>query len=444
MKSAVLLFLLIASVCVAQKNMDTLIEKEYPSLDAIYKRVHSNPELSYHEEKTSQMVADELRKAGYDVTDHVGKYADPSLSGYGVVAVMKNGPGPTVLVRADMDALPVEEKTGLPYASTAKGKADDGADVPVMHACGHDIHSTILVGTARILAQVKDSWKGTLILIGQPAEERAPGGAQAMLKDGLYTRFPKPDYCLSLHDNAALETGKVGYGEGYIFAAVDTIDITVRGSGGHGAYPHLTKDPVVMAAELVLALQTIVSREVQPGEPAVITVGSIHGGTKHNIIPDEVKLQLTVRSYKKETRDLLLNSIQRITRAVSQAGGGREPVIDLHADAYVPATYNNPDLVRKCVTAFNAALGKDNVVPVAPTMGGEDFSRYSLEDLSVPSVQFWLGAVDPAKVAESKKTGQPLPSLHSSLFAPVPEPTIKTGIKAMSAAVLNLMKPQKR
>lgn len=442
MKYAISILLLFASVCFAQNKMDTWIDQSYPSLDAIYKNLHTNPELSYQEEKTSQMVAGELREAGYEVTDHLGKYPDPKLTGYGVVGVLKNGPGPTVLVRTDMDALPVEEKTGLPYASTAKGKADDGTEVSVMHACGHDIHTTVFVAVARYLASIKSLWRGTLIMVGQPAEERAPGGAQALLADGLYTKFPKPDYCLALHDNAGLETGKVGYGEGYIFAAVDTVDITVRGTGGHGAYPHLTKDPIVMASELVLALQTIVSREVTPGDPAVITVGSIHGGTKHNIIPDEVHLQITVRSYKKETRDLLLNSIQRITKAISQAGGGKDPVIDLHPDALVPATYNNPDLVKKTVPALIAAVGKDNVVPVAPTMGGEDFSWYSLDDLSVPSFQFWIGAVDPAKVAESKKTGQPLPSLHSSLFAPVPESTIKTGFKAMSAAVLNLMKKQ--
>lgn len=419
--------------------MDTLVDKEYPSLDAIYEDLHTHPELSYQEKRSSQIVADELRKVGFEVTDHFGKYPDPSLKGYGIVAVMKNGAGPTVLVRTDLDALPVEEKTGLPYASTAKGKADDGTDVPVMHACGHDIHMTVFIGTARLLSQLKSQWRGTLVLIGQPAEERAPGGAEAMLKDGLYSKFPKPDYCLGLHDNAGLETGKVGYGDGYIFAGVDTVDITIRGAGGHGAYPHLTKDPVVMAAETVLALQTIVSREVPPTESAVVTVGSIHGGTKHNIIPDEVHLQLTVRTYKKEVRDLVLNSIQRITKGISEAGGGKEPVIDLHPDAYVPAVYNNPDLVKKTVPAFIATLGKDNVIPIPPVMGGEDFSWYSLADLSVPSFQFWIGAVDPAKVAESKKTGQPLPSLHSSLFAPVPEPTIKTGIKAMTAAVLNLL-----
>lgn len=424
--------------------MDKLVDKEYPSLDTIYKDLHTHPELSYQEARSSQIVADELRKAGFEVTDHFGKYADPALVGYGIVAVMKNGAGPTVLVRTDLDALPVEEKTGLPYSSTAKGKADDGTDVPVMHACGHDIHMTVFIGTARLLSQLKNQWKGTLILIGQPAEERAPGGAEAMLKDGLYSKFLKPDYCLALHDNAGLETGKVGYGDGYIFAGVDTVDITVRGAGGHGAYPHLTKDPVVMAAETVLALQTIVSREVPPTESAVVTVGSIHGGTKHNIIPDEVHLQLTVRTYKKEVRDLVLNSIQRITKGISEAGGGKEPIIDLHPDAYVPAVYNNPDLVRKTVPAFIAAVGKDNVVPLGPVMGGEDFSWYSLADLSVPSFQFWIGAVEPAKVAESKQTGQPLPSLHSSLFAPVPEPTIKTGIKAMTAAVLNLLTPAKK
>ena len=443
MKLAIVLVLLMSTISFAESTMDAWVNHEYASLETIYKQIHTHPELSYDEINTSALIAAELKKAGYEVTDHFGQYIDPKRTSYGVVGVMKNGNGPVVMVRTELDALPVEEKTGLPYASKAKGKNDDGEEVPVMHACGHDVHMTIFVGVARALAAQKNVWHGTLIMIGQPSEERAPGGAQAMLNAGLFTKFPKPDYCLSLHDNAFLETGKVGWGEGYVFAGVDTVDITMRGAGGHGAYPQNTKDPVVMAAELVLALQTIVSREVTPGEPAVVTVGSIHGGTKHNIIPDEVKLQITVRSYKKETRELLLTSIQRIANGIAQAAGapaGREPIIDLHPDAYVPATYNNPDLVRRLVPVFVAELGEQNVVQIPPLMGGEDFSWFALADHSVPTFQFHLGAVDPAKVAESKQSHTPLPSLHSSLFAPVPEPTIKTGVKAMTAAVLNLLK----
>ena len=338
--------------------------------------------------------------------------------------------------------MPVEEKTNLPYASKVKAMNDAGQEVSVMHACGHDIHMTVFIGTARALVSQKDRWKGTLVLIGQPAEERGPGGAEAMLNDGLYTRFPKPDYCLAFHDSASLATGKISYVEGFALANSDTVDITVRGVGGHGAYPHTTKDPVVIASEIVIALQTIVSREVQAGDPAIVTVGSIHGGTKNNIIPDEVKLQLTVRSYKMETRGLALKSIERITKGIAQAFGvppDREPMIDFHAEEFYPATFNNPELVQRMAKVLETALGKNNVVPTSPQMGGEDFGRFSLEDHSVPSAIFWLGAVDPKRIEESEQSHQPLPSLHSSLFAPVPEPTIKTGVKAMTAMVLDLM-----
>jgi hippurate hydrolase len=424
----------------AQDNsVDSLIQKEYSSLESLYKHLHSNPELSYHEEKTSARIAEELKKLGFEVTEGFGNYLEPNRTAYGIVAVMKNGSGPTVMVRTDLDGLPMEEKTGMPYASKTKTKNDEGLEVSVMHGCGHDMHMTVFVGTARVLSSMKNMWKGTLIMIGQPAEERAPGGASAMLRAGLYSKFPKPDYVLALHNHASLPAGKVAWVEGYALASVDTVDITIHGVGGHGAYPADTKDPVVIAAETVMALQTIVSREVQPGEAAVVTVGSIHGGTKHNIIPDDVKLQLTVRSYKKEVREVLLRGIERITKGIAQAAGvppGKEPVIDLHSDAYLPATYNNPDLVRKTLPAFESALGKENVISTDPVMGAEDFSYYSLEDLSVPSFIFWLGTVDAKRI----QSGEKLPSLHSSQFAPVPEPTIKTGVKAMTAAVLNLMK----
>ena len=436
----ILILLLLTSIAFAQNStVDSLINKEYPSLESLYKDLHTHPELSYDEVNTSAKIAEELRKLGFEVTEKFGKYLDPKRTSYGIVAVMKNGSGPTVMVRTDLDGLPMEEKTGLPYASKAKGKNDEGLEVPVMHGCGHDMHMTVFVGTARVLSASKNLWKGTLILIGQPAEERAPGGAPAMLRDGLYTKFPKPDYVLALHNGASIPTGQVGWVEGYALASVDTVDITIRGVGGHGAYPADTKDPIVIAAETIMALQTIVSREVPPGEAAVVTVGSIHGGTKHNIIPDDVKLQLTVRSYKKEVRTILLSAIERITKGIAQAAGvpaGKEPIIDLHPDATLPATYNNPELVRKTVPALEAALGKSNVLPTIPVMGSEDFSFYSQEDLSVPCFMFWLGTVKPERV----QSGEKLPSLHSSQFAPVPEPTIKTGIKAMTAAVLNLMK----
>ncbi len=424
------------------QEIDPLIAKEYPSLEALYKHLHSNPELSHQEEKTSARIAEELRKAGYEVTERFGQYPkDSGKTAYGVVGVMKNGDGPTILVRTDLDGLPIEERTGLPYASKVKGKADDGSDVSAMHGCGHDIHMTSFVGTARVLNALKDQWKGTLLLIGQPSEEKDPSGAEAMLEGGLYTKFPKPDYCLALHDDASMEAGNVAVVPGYALANVDSVDITIRGTGGHGAYPHTTKDPVVIAAETVVAFQTIVSREIPPTDPAVVTVGSIHGGTKHNIIPDEVKLQLTVRSYRKEIREQLLKSIERITRGIAEAAGvpkNREPLIEITRG--YPATYNNPELSAKLYELFTKTLGKDNVVEKKPVMGAEDFAYYSLEDHSVPAVIYWIGAVDPKKFAEYTKAGKTLPSLHSSEFAPLPEPTIRTGIKSMTSAVLELMK----
>jgi hippurate hydrolase len=436
----VFLLFLSTAVWAQTTQMDTFIQREAASLLALYKHLHSNPELSYHEVNTSARIAEELRKLGFEVTERFGQHADPKHTAYGVVAVMKNGTGPTVMVRTDLDGLPIEEKTGLEYASKAKGKNDHGQEVPVMHACGHDMHMTVFVGTARVLNEMKDQWKGTLIMIGQPSEERAPGGASAMLRAGLYSKFPKPDYVLAIHNSASLAAGTVGWVEGYAMAGVDTVDITIRGVGGHGASPADTKDPIVMAAETVMALQTIVSREVRPGEAAVVTIGSIHGGTKHNIIPDDVHLQLTVRSYKKEIRELLLSSIRRITNGIAQVAGvpeGKEPVFDFHPDAYLPAVYNNPDLARKTISALEEALGKDQIVPLSPVTISEDFSMYTLEDQSVPTFLFWLGTVDPERIQAG---GERLPTLHSNQYAPVPEPTIRTGVKAMSAAVLNLMK----
>ena len=355
---------------------------------------------------------------------------------------MKNGPGPTVLVRTDMDALPVEEQTGLPYASTVTTKNDKGDEVHVMHACGHDAHMSAFIGTARALAKLKDQWHGTIVFVGQPAEE-ALGGARALLADGLYTKFPKPDFALGFHDRAEMEIGHLGVAEGYTYANVDSVNITVRGVGGHGAYPHKTKDPVVISAEIVLALQTIASRENNPLDPVVVTVGSIHGGTKHNIIPDEVKLQLTVRTYKADVRERTLAAIDRIAKGIATTAGvppERAPVVDVLKDEFTPATYNNPELTKRLVAVWKKVLGAENVEATAPTMGGEDFSEYSLPDHSIPACDFHIGAVDPAKIAESKKSGTPLPSLHSSKFAPIPEPTIRIGIVGMTSAVLELTK----
>jgi len=425
----------------AQQSLDSLIESNINSLVTTYKTLHAAPELSHREEKTSSLVAREFRSLGYTVTEHLGKYEKSEWTGYGVVAVMKNGAGPTVLVRTDMDALPVEENTQLDYASKVKTKNDAGQDVSVMHACGHDIHITTMLGTARMLAALKDQWSGTLILLGQPAEETIDG-ARAMLRDGLYSRFPKPDFVIALHDSADLEAGVVGYTPGYALSNSTNIDIKIRGIGGHGSRPESAKDPIVLAAQLVLALQTIVSRENSPLDPAVVTVGSIHGGTRYNIIPDEVNLQLTVRSYKEEVRQKLLASIERITKGTAMAAGipeDRAPIIKVSQTEVTAATYNDPALTERLVATFVKTLGANNVVKVAPTMGSEDFGYLSLNQ-QIPSTMFWLGAVDPAKVKESKQTGRPLPSLHSSLFAPLPEPTLRTGVKAMTSAVLELMK----
>lgn len=419
-----------------------MIEQHISSWVATYKLLHAAPELSHHEAKTAAFLAKELRALGYDVTERVGKYDRPELTNYGVVAVMKNGTGPTLLVRTDMDALPVEEKTGLAYASKVRMNNDAGQEVPVMHACGHDIHVTTMIGTARMLAALKDQWRGTLVLIGQPAEE-VIDGAKSLLADGLYTRFPKPDYAIALHDSADLETGKVGYTPGYAMASSTSVDIKLRGIGGHGSRPDSAKDPIVLAAQVVLGLQTIVSRENSPLDPAVVTVGSIHGGTKHNIIPDEVNLQITVRAYREEVRLRIMASIERITKGIAEAAGiptDLMPIVKSSPSEVTPSMYNDPALSERLASAFVKALGQDNVVKQPQIMASEDFARYSLEGHQIPTVIFWLGAVDPAKVKQSRETGTPLPSLHSALFAPVPEPTIRTGVKAMTSAVLELLK----
>jgi len=437
-----LLFALSTAVpAVAQQSLDAMVDREITSLVATYKMLHASPELSHREEKTSAFFATQLRALGYTVTEHIGKYDRPGLTGYGVVAVMKNGDGPTVLVRTDLDALPVEEKTGLPYASTVKAKNDAGQDVGVMHACGHDIHITNMLGTAKVLAQLKEQWHGTLVLIGQPAEETVDG-ARAMLADGLYTRFPKPDFAIALHDSADVEAGRVVYCPGYAMASSTSIDVVIRGLGGHGSKPEATKDPIVMAAEIILQLQTIVSRENSPLDPAVVTVGSIHGGTKRNIIPDEVTLQLTTRTFKEDVRLRIIASIERIAKGVALAAGvpeDRAPIIKVVESENAPALYNDPKLTERVTTAIGRAIGTDNVTKVAPLMGSEDFGRFSL-DRQIPAFMFWLGAIEPSRVEASRKSGKPLPSLHSSLFEPLPEPTLRTGVRAMTAAVLELMK----
>ena len=439
-KASLLLCLLLPFTVNAQQlSIDAMIDRDIASMLSTYKMLHAAPELSHREEKTSLFFAAELRKLGYTVTERLGKFDNPDWKGYGVVAVMVNGTGPTVLVRTELDALPVEEKTGVPYASKVRVKNDAGVEVAVMHACGHDIHMTSLLGTAKILSELKSQWQGTLILLGQPSEESGDG-ARALLKDNLYTRFPRPDFAIALHDKPELETGKVGYTPGYAMASATSIDIKIRGVGGHGSAPETTKDPIVAAAQFVLALQTIVSRENSPLDPAVVTVGSIHGGTRYNIIPDEVDLQLTVRTYKEDVRQKILASIERIVRGAAMAAGipeDRAPIVKVSEGT--TSTYNEPKLLERLTPALKRALGDENVVQMPPMMASEDFGYLSL-DQKIPATIIWLGASDPLKVKQHRETGAALPGLHSALFAPVPEPTLRTGVKATTAAVMELMK----
>lgn len=424
----------------AQSELDQKADRNMASWLATYKHFHENPELSTQEKETSAVVATTLRSLGYEVTDHFGQYEDPNLVSYGVVGVLKNGPGPTVYVRTDMDALPVRENTGLPYASkvTVKRATDE---VGVMHACGHDLHMTVFLGTAKMLAEGKNNWSGTVVMIAQPAEESA-GGAAAMLRAGLYEKFPKPDYVLALHDNATLPVGQVAWHEGTMLAGADVVDIVVRGYGGHGAAPHMTKDPIVIAAELVVFLQAVVSREEDPLQPTVVTVGSFQAGTKANVIPDEAHLQLSVRTMSPEHRQKTLEAIRRAANGVAEAAGvpaDRVPIITISAHG-VPPTVNDPALTRRIAGAMEKELGKENVVPGIPIMASEDFSLFALSEPKPPTSMFWLGAVDPAKIKDAKEQGTRLPSLHSSEFAPVPEPAIRTGVRAMTSAVMDLLK----
>ncbi|MBI3882531.1 MAG: amidohydrolase [Verrucomicrobia bacterium] len=416
----------------AHAETSALVKKESASLLDLYRHLHANPELSFQEVKTSARLAEELGKAGFKVTTRVG--------GHGVVAVLKNGDGPTLLLRSDLDGLPVKEITGLPFASKARATDSTGAEVDVMHACAHDVHITCLTGAARVLAAMKDQWRGTLVLIGQPAEEKV-GGARAMLKDGLFTRFPRPDHCVALHVASDQPAGTLGYVEGYALANVDTVDISVRGIGGHGAWPHMTKDPIVLAAQIVLALQTIVSREVQPGEPVVVTVGSIHGGAKHNIISDEVKLQLTLRSYSDKVRAQLLEAIRRQTRGLALAAGlpdDKLPVVTV-TDESSPALYNDPALTKRLAGVYEKWFGAGNVMARKPVMGAEDFSEFGRTEHKIPVTMFWLGTVSPEVFKASMAGGKGLPALHSGLFRPDAEPCIQTGVTALVAATLELL-----
>lgn len=408
--------------------------KEAQRLEELYRHLHANPELSFHEVETAKTMAEQLRGAGFQVTEQVG--------GTGVVGVLENGPGKTILVRADMDALPVPERTGLDYASKVRTTDDAGLDVPVMHACGHDMHMTVWAGTAAYLAAHPELWSGTLVFIAQPAEERG-AGAKAMLDDGLLQRFPKPDYCLALHVDGKLPVGTIGSCPGYALGNVDSVDIRIPGKGGHGSTPHVTHDPIVLASRIVMGLQTIVSREVPPVEDAVVTVGSFHGGAKHNIIPDVAELKITVRSYKPEIRRLVLDAIARTARGEAVAAGFPEdlmPVVTVSEQEFTPATYNDPEFVARIDARFRQALGADAVVPVPAIMGGEDFGRYG-PAAECPSYIFWLGVAAVDRWQAAQDGGPALPGTHNSSFAPESRGSIRTGVTAMTEAVLELLPP---
>ncbi len=402
------------------------IEQEYPKLLETYHWLHQNPELSFQEVQTAAKIAELWRADGYEVTTKVG--------GHGIVGVLKNGDGPIVMLRTDLDALPVTEQTQLPYASDRRVDLAGGGTTGVMHACGHDIHMTNLVGTARYLSQHKDLWSGTLMLIGQPAEERG-AGARAMLGDGLFTRFPKPDFAVALHCSDDKPAGTVALLAGYALANVDSVDITVKGRGGHGSAPHTTIDPVIQAAELIVSLQTIVSREIKPTEPAVVTVGSIHGGTKHNIIGNDCHLQLTIRSYSDQVRNQILSAIDRKAKAIAQGYGAPEP--ELSISEGTPSLRNDDQLTARLRKVFIETIGQQNVAGDEPSMGGEDFSQYGRA--GVPIVMYRLGTVSQERLDRYEALDVPPPSLHSALYYPDVEPSLRIGIQTMTAAALNLL-----
>ncbi|MYA31459.1 MAG: amidohydrolase [Gammaproteobacteria bacterium] len=427
--SGAALLALCASMASAEISVSQA-EQDY--MEELYLHFHRNPELSLYEFETAARMAEEFAAAGYEVTSEVG--------GTGVVGVLRNGEGPTVMIRGDMDGLPVKELNRVPYASTVTTLDEQGRTVPVMHACGHDIHITNLIGVARKLVSMRDSWSGTVVLVAQPAEERGLG-ARAMIEDGLFKRFPRPDYNLGLHVTANLPAGQAGYKPEFAMANVDSVDIIVHGTGGHGAAPHLTHDPIVLSAYIVTALQTLVARNLNPIDQGVVTVGSIHGGTKHNIISDRVDLQLTVRSYTDENRALLLEGIARIARSQALAMGlpeDRLPEV-IVKNEYTPALFNDPDLSNRLAGVLRAELGDANVELSKPVMGGEDFARFGRTEERIPGFYFWLGAADPEQYARAEARGLKLPATHSPFFLPSYERTLETGVRVMTAAALELL-----
>ena len=424
--------LILLSPLASSTTLELKLDKTMPAIEKFYLDLHQSPELSYHEQETGEKLATKLRALGYEVTDNVG--------GFGVVALYKNGDGPTIMIRTDTDGLPIIEQTGKSYASTVTVMNDEGANVGVMHGCGHDIHMSSFIGTAQQLMLHKDAWQGTLMMVAQPAEE-VGGGAKAMLKEGLFSKYPTPDHVIALHVSASVPAGQVSMKNEYTMASVDSVDITVKGKGGHGAYPHMTIDPVVIASRIMLALQTITSRELSPLEPSVITVGSIHGGAKHNVISNEVKLQLTLRSYNPKIREQQIAAIKRITKGIALSAGLDEsliPVVYVHEDESIPSTYNDPAQTNIVRSAISSAIGQSNVLETEAVMAGEDFGLYGRTDKNIPITLFWLGGVEQAQYQAAQTSGATLPSLHSSKFAPDYKVAIPTGITAMSNAAVAL------
>ncbi len=411
-----------------QKNLEIFSKKNIDDWIKRYEFLHQNPELSFQEKNTSNLIAIQMKKLGFEVTENVG--------GFGVVSILKNGKGKTIMVRTDTDALPLLEKTNLSYASKTIAKDDKGNDTPVMHACGHDIHISVFLALAEFFAQNKNDWKGTLLMVAQPAEERGRGATQ-MLENGLFTKFPLPDMAFALHCNAQMQAGKVGFCSEYAFAGVDTIDILVNGMGGHGAAPHTTIDPVVISSQIVMGLQTIISREINPIDPAVITVGSLHCGTKHSIITDQAKLQLTVRAYKPETRNKIIEAIQRKAKYIALSANVPQEKLPevIITNEKIPAVYNNPELTQKAINVAQEVLGKENVLKSDPVMIGEDFGLYGLTNEKIPICIFWLGTISPEKMQQNT----PLPSLHSGNYAPEPRQSILTGVKVMGNVIGAMM-----
>jgi amidohydrolase len=414
------------------KQILTVIDQEYSSLESLYKHLHAHPELSLHEKQTAELLAQSLAKTGCQVTTGVG--------GHGIVGVIKNGPGPVVMIRTDMDALPLKENTGVEFASRKVTQSGSGKETALMHACGHDMHMAVWAGVARVLTKLKKEWSGTVVFVGQPAEEKGVG-ARSMLADGLFTKFPRPDFALALHVNSALESGKVGIVSGYALANIDAVDLLIKGKGGHGSVPQLTIDPIVLASKMILGFQTIVSREIAPQVPALITVGSIHGGTNDNIIPDEVKLELSIRSFGDDVQKSLIEKIRGTCEGIAFSSGVDKqnyPVITVREE-HTPAVYNDPVLAGKIFENFTKLLGTEKVVSLSPEMFGEDFGWYGRGKPAIPTLIYSLGSVSPEKMADAKKNNLSIPSTHSSSYLPDLTPSLRTGVLSMSSAAISLL-----